>query len=326
MKTQIIFFSLTVSLVLTMVIVPVIIPIMKYLKYGQSIREEGPQSHSKKSGTPTMGGIVFVLASVLTLVVYYLFYADSLDANWNVFTLLFFPFIAFSIIGFIDDYLIVVKKNNQGLRPLVKIILEIIVAAIFFRIYLNLGYDTTLTLFKYTVDLKWFYGVLIFFMLIGTANGVNLSDGLDGLAGGLSGIAIATFTFFAFKQGNVELMLSGGAVLGAILGFLIFNLYPAKIFMGDTGSLALGAFLASMAILLKNEWMLILVGGVFVIETLSVILQVTYFKRTKGKRLFKMTPIHHHFELSGLSETRVVLLFYLFGFLFSFMAIILTII
>lgn len=321
MYTQIIFFSITVSLALTMVMVPAIIPLMKYLKYGQSIRAEGPQAHHRKSGTPTMGGTVFLLATLLTLAIYYLFYARDSSFNGSVFFLLLFPFISFGIIGFIDDYLIVVKKNNNGLRPLVKIILELIVAAIFFRIYLNLGYDTTLPFFGRLIDLKWFYGVLIFFMLIGTANGVNLSDGLDGLAGGLSGIAIATFTYFAFKQQQIEAMLAGGAVLGAILGFLIFNLYPAKIFMGDTGSLSLGAFLASLAIITKNEWMLVLVGGVFVIETLSVILQVAYFKKTKGKRLFRMTPIHHHFELMGLNETRVVLLFYFFGFLFSFAAI-----
>lgn len=324
MFSQQLFFSITVSLILTMIMIPILIPIMKYLKYGQSIREEGPTSHYRKSGTPTMGGLVFVFSSVLTLAFYYLFYADTLDANWNVLTLLFFPFIAFSIIGFIDDYLIVVKKNNQGLQPLIKIILELIIAALFFRMYLKLGFNTTLSLFRFTVDFKWFYGVLIFFMLIGTANGVNLSDGLDGLAGGLAAIAIATFTFFAFKARHVEVMLAGGAVFGSILGFLIFNLYPAKIFMGDTGSLALGAFLAAMAILLKREWMLILVGGVFVIETLSVILQVTYFKRTKGKRLFRMTPIHHHFELIGISETRVVLLFYIVGIIFSFLAILMT--
>lgn len=320
-----IFFSITVSLILTMVIIPLIIPIMRHLKYGQAIREEGPGRHKAKSGTPTMGGVVFVIATLLTLLVYLLFYAPNFDFNGQTFFLILFPFVTFSIIGFIDDYLIVVKKNNLGLRPLYKIMMELAISAIFFKTYLDLGFDTTLPLFGWVLDLKWFYGVLIFFMLIGTANAVNLTDGLDGLAGGLTGIAIATFTYFAFRQESSEVMLIGGAVLGAILGFLIFNLYPAKIFMGDTGSLALGALLASLAIILKNEWMLILIGGVFVIETLSVILQVAYFKKTHGKRIFKMTPIHHHFELSGLSETRVVLLFYVFGFIFSFVAILLKV-
>jgi phospho-N-acetylmuramoyl-pentapeptide-transferase len=317
---------MVVSLVLTIVIVPILIPIMKRLKYGQSIRVEGPQNHRKKSGTPTMGGIVFVLATILTLFVFYLFYYDgSFDYQIDKYLLLLFPFVSFSFIGFLDDYLIVVKKNNHGLSAKTKLLMEIIIAAFFFNLYLRAGYDTSITLFHTRLNLKWFYGVVIFLMLIGSANAVNLTDGLDGLAGGLSGIAVATFTYIAFISEQYDLMIIGGALLGSILGFLIFNLYPARIFMGDTGSLSLGALIASMAILLKQEWLLILVGGVFVIETLSVILQVTYFKKTKGKRLFKMSPLHHHFELSGMSETRVVLMFYIVGFIFSFLSIMLFI-
>lgn len=322
MEIRLVYFSLVVALILTMVIIPFLIPIMRYLKYGQAIREEGPKRHLQKSGTPTMGGVAFLLATLLTLGVYYAFYNQSQKVNGTTYLLLLLPFLGYGLIGFIDDYLIVVKKNNQGLPARYKLLLEIILAGIFFYLYLKSGLDTTLKLFDWTINFKWFYGVIIFLMLVGSSNAVNLTDGLDGLAGGLVGIALATLTFIAYRQSNVEAMLVGGAVLGSILGFLMYNLHPAKIFMGDTGSLALGALLAAFAIILKVEWLLILIGGVFVIETLSVIIQVAYFKKTKGKRIFKMTPLHHHFELSGLSETRVVLLFYAFGFIFSLLSLI----
>lgn len=322
MELTLIYFTLVVALVLTIVMTPIIIPIMRRLKYGQAIRVEGPERHKKKSGTPTMGGIVFVLATLLTLFVYFSFYyTGAHKTNLTNFILIILPFVSFSTIGFVDDYLIVVRKNNRGLKAKYKLLLEIITAGVFFYLALKSGLDTTIKIFNFSINFKWFYGVIIFFMLVGSGNGVNLSDGLDGLAGGLVGISLATLTFIAYLQGQVEVMLIGGALLGSILGFLIFNLYPARIFMGDTGSLALGAIIAAMAIILKVELLFILIGGVFVIETLSVILQVAYFKRTKGKRLFKMSPIHHHFELSGLSETKVVLLFYLAGFAFSFLSL-----
>lgn len=322
MEVKMIYVTMVISLMITILIEPVIIPLMRRLKYGQAIRIEGPQHHRKKAGTPTMGGVVFVIATVTTVLIYYTFYNDYyFDYSFMRYVLLFLPFISFSVIGFIDDYLIVVKKNNLGLSPKIKLMMEILVAAVFFMLYLELDYSTAITLFGQTFDFAWFYGVVIFFMIVGSANAVNLTDGLDGLAGGLVAIAVATFTYVAFFEQQFDLMIVSSALLGSILGFLIFNMYPAKIIMGDTGSLALGAFLATIAILLKYELLLILVGGVFIIETLSVILQVLYFKKTRGKRLFKMSPIHHHFELSGLNESQVVLLFYTVGFILSFISL-----
>lgn len=323
MILKIIYFGMFVSLILTVLIIPMIIPYMKRLKFGQSIRKEGPVSHHIKSGTPTMGGIVFSIVTLITVILFFgLYNHDLIDLNMKTWILIFVPLFGYGFIGFIDDYLIVVRKNNIGLKPKMKFILQISIAAIFFYIYLMQGYSTEIHLTnKISFDFKWFYGILTFFMLVGGTNGVNLSDGLDGLAAGLSSFALSTFTFIACRNGQYDLMLFGAVILGAVLGFLIFNSHPAKIFMGDTGSLTLGAAIATMAILTKYELLLILVGGVFVIETLSDILQVLYFKKTKGKRLFKMAPLHHHFELCGYRESTVVLMFYIFGLIFSLISV-----
>jgi phospho-N-acetylmuramoyl-pentapeptide-transferase len=318
---QLIVFALIVSLVLSVLVEPIIIPIMHRLKFGQSIRQEGPQSHYKKSGTPTMGGVIFGIVTLLTVMLYFIFF-DDLAFNIHRLFLLFFPLIGYGLIGFIDDYLIVVKKNNQGLRPLYKFLMQIVIAGLFFYFYLKQGLSTEIMFNRHlSLDLKWVYGMLIFFMMVGGSNAVNLTDGLDGLAAGLSSFAIATFTYIAFINKQYDIVLFGSSILGCVMGFLVFNAHPAKIFMGDTGSLALGAVLATMAILLKVELLLIIVGGVFVLETVSVILQVLYFKKTKGKRLFKMSPIHHHFELSGMSESQVVLMFYGMGVLCSIISL-----
>lgn len=326
MITKTIIFGLLISFVLTIIIEPLMIPYMRKLKFGQSIRQEGPSSHQHKSGTPTMGGLVFSIVVFITVLIYFTVFKDNI-INFNISTwiLIFVPLFGYSLVGFIDDYLIVVKKNNIGLTPKIKFIMQIIIAGIFFFLYLTKGLSTEISFSNnIIIDLKWFYGILIFFMLVGGTNAVNLTDGLDGLATGLSAFAVSTFTYIAFIKGQYDIVLFGVCMLGAILGFLIFNSHPAKIFMGDTGSLALGAAISSMAILLKYELLLILVGGVFVIETLSVIIQVLYFKKTKGKRIFKMAPIHHHFELSDMKESQVVLLFYLFGFLFSCISILIV--
>jgi len=326
MVLKIIYFGMFVALILTIIIIPLIIPYMRRLKFGQSIRKDGPATHHIKSGTPTMGGIVFSVVTFITIVLFYGLYNRGLiEFNMKTWILIFVPLFGYALIGFVDDYLIVVRKNNNGLTPRIKFLLQILIAAIFFYLYLVQGYSTEIYLTKtFSVDFKWFYGILTFFMLVGGTNGVNLSDGLDGLAAGLSSFAISTFTFIAFRTGQYDLMLFGAAILGTVLGFLIFNSHPAKIFMGDTGSLTLGAAIATMAILTKYELLLILVGGVFVIEALSDILQVAYFKKTKGKRLFKMAPIHHHFELCGYKESTVVLLFYIFGLIFSLISIVIV--
>lgn len=323
MVLKIIYFGMLVSFILSIMVIPLIIPYMKKLKFGQSIRKEGPQSHLIKSGTPTMGGVIFSIVTLVTVILFYKFYNRGLiNIDIKTWILLFVPLFGFSIIGYIDDYLIVVKKNNEGLKPIIKFLLQIFIAAIFFAFYLIQGFSTEVNFTNtFSLDFKWFYGILIFFMLVGGTNAVNLTDGLDGLAAGLCTFAISTFTFVAFITKQYDVVLFGSAILGTVLGFLIFNSHPAKIFMGDTGSLALGAAIASMAILTKYELLLIIVGGVFIIETMSVILQVFYFKKTKGKRLFKMAPLHHHFELSGFRESTVVLLFYSFGLIFSLLSI-----
>lgn len=328
MVLKIIYFAMSVSLVLSIIIIPLIIPYMKRLKYGQSIRDEGPKSHQSKSGTPTMGGIVFSVVTFITVVCFYSFYNRGLiQLNINTWILILVPLFGYALIGFIDDYLIIVLKNNQGLRPKVKFLLQILIAGIFFYLYVVQEYSTVIYFTKkISIDLKWFYGILIFFMLVGGTNSVNLTDGLDGLAAGLSSFTIATYTFIAYINKQYDVMLFGAAILGSILGFLIFNSHPAKIFMGDTGSLTLGAAIATMAILTKWELLLMLVGGVFVLETLSDILQVFYFKKTKGKRLFKMAPLHHHFELSGYKESTVVLIFYLLGFIFNLIGIVIVLV
>ncbi len=323
MVLKIIYFGMLVSFIISIILIPIIIPYMKRIKFGQIIRKEGPQSHLAKGGTPTMGGVTFSIVTLFTVILFFQFYNhDLIDINIKTWILLFIPLFGFSIIGFIDDYLIVVKKNNEGLRPFYKFLLQILIAVVFFAIYLIQGFSTEVIFTNnFSLDFKWFYGILIFFMLVGGTNAVNLTDGLDGLAAGLCTFALSTFTFVAFITKQYDVVLFGSAILGTVLGFLIFNSHPAKIFMGDAGSLALGAAIASMAIITKHELLLIIVGGVFVIETMSVILQVFYFKRTKGKRLFKMAPLHHHFELSGLRESTVVLLFYSFGLFFSLLSI-----
>lgn len=321
-----IFFGMLVSFILTILIEPLIIPYMKRLKFGQAIRKDGPQTHQVKSGTPTMGGILFGIVTFISFILFFtLINNDYITTNYKTWLLLFLPLFGYGFIGFIDDYLIVVKKTNDGLKPKMKFMLQVVIAAIFFFIYVNQGYSTEIYLTRnLVIDFKWFYGIVVFFMLVGGSNAVNLTDGLDGLASGLSAFAIATFTYVAYLTKQYEIVIFGSALIGTLLGFLVFNSHPAKIFMGDTGSLSLGAAISCMAILLKYELLLIIVGGVFVLETLSDIIQVAYFKKTKGKRFFKMAPLHHHFELSGMKESSVVLMFYAFGLLFSLIGIIIV--
>ena len=214
--------------------------------------------------------------------------------------------VGFGAIGFVDDFIIVVRKNNEGLKPKQKLLAQLVLAAVFFYLFLKSGYSTELSFFNlFNINLYWVYGLFILFWMVGFSNAVNLTDGLDGLCGGVSVITFGTFGMIAIAQQQVGIALFCFAVVGALFGFLVFNLNPAKVFMGDTGSLALGAAIAAVSILLKQELLLVIVGLVYVIETLSVIIQVAYYKRTQ-KRIFKMAPIHHHFELCGWSEWKVV--------------------
>ena len=309
--TKTIIIQLAVAFAIAALLAPLYIPFLRRLKFGQAIRVEGPESHRKKSGTPTMGGIIFITSIILTLIGVGVF-TDSLTLSADL-MMLSLALVGFGAIGFIDDFIIVVRKNNEGLKPKQKIIAQLLVAAIFFRIFLVNGYSTELSFFNlFSLELYWIYGLFILFWMVGFSNAVNLTDGLDGLCGGVSVIAFSAFGMIALATGRYEIMLFCFTVVGALLGFLVFNLNPAKVFMGDTGSLAIGAAIAAVSILLKQEFILLVIGLVYVIETLSVIMQVLYYKRTK-KRIFKMAPLHHHFELCGWSEWKVVIVLWVVG-------------
>jgi len=294
-------------------IMPKFIPFLHRLKFGQIEREEGPQSHKVKNGTPTMGGVVFIIATILAVIII----RPSTILDPYVF-LLTFAFVANGAIGLLDDYLIVVKKSNKGLVPLHKYLLQSVVAIGFYILALWLIPNFTTTIYinfaRTSVNIGFLYPVLVYFMFTAATNGVNLSDGLDGLATGLTMMAIAPFVIFGLMQKSTSIASYGMAAIGALLAFMFYNYHPAKIFMGDVGSLALGGLLAALAILTNQELLLIVIGIVFVIEALSVIIQVVYYKMT-GKRFFRMAPIHHHFEMLGWSEQQVVLAFWFGGFL-----------
>lgn len=313
--------NFVVAFVLVLAVMPKSIQYLKNLKFGQVEREEGLESHKAKGGTPTMGGIVFIVCAVL--VVYILNFSYLQNPYINLLT---FAFVGYGLIGFLDDYLIVVRKTNEGLKPIYKYGLQSIMAIAFYILakYFIPDFDTAISipLLHTQVDLGWFYPVLVYFMFTAESNAVNLTDGLDGLATGLSMIATSVFVIFAIMNKNYEIAIYAMIIVGALLGFMYFNYHPARIFMGDTGSLALGGMLAALAVLTNQELLLILIGGVFLMETLSVIIQVVSFK-TRGKRVFKMAPIHHHFEMLGWSEQQVVISFWFLGFICGIIGIVL---
>ena len=310
-----------VAFVLVMAVMPKSIQYLKKLKFGQIEREEGLESHKAKGGTPTMGGIVFILCAVL--VVYILNFSFFQNPYINLLT---FAFVGYGLIGFLDDYLIVVRKTNEGLKPIYKYALQSVMAIAFYMLakYFIPDFDTSISipLLHMNVDLGWFYPVLVYIMFTAESNAVNLTDGLDGLATGLSMIATSVFVIFAIMNKNYEIAIYAMIIVGALLGFMYFNYHPARIFMGDTGSLALGGMLAALAVLTNQELLLILIGGVFLMETLSVVIQVVSFK-TRGKRVFKMAPIHHHFEMLGSTEQQVVISFWFLGFICGIIGIVL---
>lgn len=314
MLEQGLLFTLILSFLIAVLLSPIMIPFLRRLKFGQSIRDEGPKSHQKKSGTPTMGGVM-ILFSLISATIIMASQFHSLDVEvW----LLLFVTAGFGLLGFLDDFIKVVKKRNLGLTSKQKFFGQLAISAIVYIVLLQTELLSTAIAIPgtdYAIELGWLYIPLILIILVGTSNAVNLTDGLDGLVAGTTAIAFGAFAIIAYSLSMYTVALFSVAVMGAVLGFLVFNAHPAKVFMGDTGSLALGGALAMVAILTKMELILVIIGGVFVIETLSVILQVAYFKSTGGKRLFKMSPLHHHYELSGWSEWRVVVTFWLVGFL-----------
>lgn len=296
-----------VAFLVALALGPLLIPVLRRLKFGQSIREEGPQRHLAKAGTPTMGGLMILAA----LTVGALAFAGRSAEVW----LALFVTLGHGLIGFLDDYIKVVLKRNLGLKAREKILGQIIMAVALAYIatnYFGRGTDLWIPFAGVSLDFGPLYYVLIFLVLIGTTNAVNLTDGLDGLAAGTVTIAAAAYAVIALAFGKEPLAVFCLAVGGATLGFLRYNAHPAKVFMGDTGSLALGGALATVAVLTRTELLLIVIGGVFVLEALSVIIQVISFKST-GRRVFRMSPIHHHFELGGWSENKVVTVFWLAG-------------
>lgn len=306
-----------VAFLISVALSPLFIPFLRRLKFGQSIRDEGPKSHQKKSGTPTMGGIVIFVSIMVTSIIMMFKFEKSSDTY-----LLLLVTFGYGLIGFLDDYIKVVKKRNLGLTSKQKLVAQLFIAVAFFIIAIGQGFDTHIMIpgTEVKFDLHWTYFILVLFMLIGGSNAVNLTDGLDGLLSGTAAIAFGAFSIIAVAQDQYAIAIFCMSVVGAVLGFLVFNANPAKVFMGDTGSLALGGAIAAVAILLKQELLLVVIGGVFVMETLSVIIQVISFKTT-GKRVFKMSPLHHHYELCGWSEWRVVVTFWSVGFLLAVLGI-----
>lgn len=297
-------YSVLVAFFISILGGPILIPLLHKLKFGQSIREEGPKSHQKKAGTPTMGGIIFILSSFITM-------ALVIKKPGDEAMVALYAFVAFGIIGALDDGLKIIRKKNLGLRAYQKMILLLVVSGSFAYYAANNPYIGTSIMVPFA-DKTWDLGVLyIPFIIIyfaGTTNAVNLTDGLDGLATSVTLLVMTFFALVSFAMGHYTLAIFCAVVAGALLGFLKYNAFPAQIFMGDTGSLALGGAVAAVAMILKLPLLVIIVGGIYVVETLSVILQVASFKLT-GKRIFKMSPIHHHFELSGWHETKVVSVF-----------------
>lgn len=286
------------------IVCPMIIPFLKRLKFGQQIREEGPREHRKKSGTPTMGGLGFILSIVLTSLFFVRDYPRIIPVL--------FVTVGFGVIGFLDDYIKVVMKRSEGLNPIQKLIGQILIAGIFcFYLMYNEEVATTLRIpfmNGFELDVGWFFIPIFFVTALGTDNGVNLTDGLDGLCASVT-LLVAVFLTVVSVGENKGIEPVTGAAAGSLLGFLLFNVHPAKVFMGDTGSLALGGFVISSMFMMQMPLFILLAGFIYLVETVSVILQVGYFKITKGKRLFRMAPLHHHFELGGWSETRVVAVF-----------------
>ena len=309
-----------IGFILVVLAMPKVIPFLHKMKFGQVEREEGLESHKSKNGTPTMGGFVFVIAAILGAFI--VNFNNLLDPELILATIV---LVGYSAIGFVDDALIIVKHSNKGLPPLAKLLAQIALAIICYFFAMNFIPDftsvITIPLLDINIDMGYLYPALILVMFAGESNGVNLSDGLDGLATGLSMVAIAPFIIFSIMTKDYTLASYATAMVGALLGFMMFNYHPAKIFMGDVGSLGLGGFLAILAILTKQELLLILVGGVFLMETLSVIIQVVSFK-TRGKRVFKMAPIHHHFEMLGWSEQQVTISFWFIGFICGILSIV----
>lgn len=300
--------AIIIAFTISAILCPIVIPFLHKLKFGQQVRTDGPQAHLKKQGTPTMGGLVILTSIIITSLFYIRDYPKIIPVL--------FMTVGFGIVGFLDDYIKIVMKRSEGLNPKHKLAGQILITCVFAYYLMNSDEVGTEALIPFTggfgggyfVDLGILFVPFVFAVVLGTDNGVNFTDGLDGLCTSVT-ILVATFlTIVALGEGSGISPITG-AVVGSLLGFLLFNVYPARVFMGDTGSLALGGFVASSALMMQMPFFIPIIGMVYLVEVLSVMLQVGYFKATGGKRIFRMAPIHHHFELGGWSETRVVAVF-----------------
>lgn len=317
-------FALMIGFLLSTLFGLFMIPILKKIKVGQRINVY-VDTHRKKAGTPTMGGLIFILPTIATMLI--LLFLDKIQFSVNLLIIL-FVFVSYGLIGFLDDYISIKRNTNKGLTEVQKLFLQFVVSLIFYVLFREFtAGDSVLeiSLFNIKWNLGWLYGVFILFLLVGSSNAVNLTDGLDGLAGGLSAIAFLAFGLISWGsfwiEGYQDIGIFCFILVGSIMGFLVYNTNPAKVFMGDTGSLTLGATLATVAILTAHEISLAVIGGVFVIETLTVIIQIVSVMLFK-KRVFLMTPIHHHFERLGWKEGDIVKLFWIVGFILSLLALI----
>lgn len=319
--------AMMIGFILSIIMGLIVIPLMKAWKCGQKVSLTLGERHLSKDGTPTLGGIIFIVPTILTLLI--LWWRGSIEMTSNLIIVL-FVFLAYASLGLADDLMKIIYKNNKGLSILFKLLMQTIIALVFFYIYIRNGGEPTIeiSILNFNINLGWTYGLFILFMLVGTSNAVNITDGLDGLAGGLSAIAFLAYGLMAWNTswlvGYTEIAIFCFVLVGALFGFLLYNTHPAKIFMGDTGSLALGGSLAAIAILTRHELSLAVIGGVFVVETLSSLIQIIAIRKFH-KRVFKMAPLHHHFEQLGWAERDIVKLFWVIGLLLAMATITYTV-
>lgn len=300
-----------------------LLPILKKLNFRQNVSHEITERHLLKEGTPTIGGLIFIIPTITTMAL--LYWRGSLEIT-NSLIIIMFVFISYSLLGFADDLKKILQHNNKGLSVMQKLVVQVVIAIVFFYIYMSGGGSTHLVITSLGIDwnLKWLYGLFILFLLVGSSNAVNITDGEDGLAGGLSVIAFLCFGIVSWGttwvEGYQEIAIFCFILVGSLLGFLVYNTHPAKVFMGDTGSLGLGATLAAVAILTKHELSLAIIGGVFIAETLTSFIQIIAIRKF-NKKVFLMAPLHHHFEKLGWSETDIVKTFWIVGFMLGMMAV-----
>lgn len=313
-------FAIMIGFLLSVTLGLVIIPFLKKIRAGQKISIFVGETHRKKEGTPTMGGLIFIVPTIVATIA--LIATDKIPYTSNLGIVL-LVFLGYACIGFLDDFLSIRKGNNEGLTTYQKLFMQVLIAIGFFYIYMRSGGQTSLVIGTLHIDIEmgWLYGLFILFVLVGASNAVNLTDGLDGLAGGLSAIAFIAFSLISLMVGFEDIGIFSLILVGSLMGFLIYNTHPAKVFMGDTGSLALGGVMGAIAILTHRELTLLVVASIFVIETLSVIIQ-TFWVQVFHKKVFLMTPIHHHFEKLGWKETDIVKLFWVCGLVLSMAGII----